>query len=314
MKKILITGGAGYIGGYLTDLLIKENYDVTVLDNLFFESRYLKEVNFIYGSVSDYELINNVLAQNYDIVICLAAIVGDGACSVNPETTFKINHESILNIANNFENKIIFMSTCSVYGHSDKIIDEEGVKKPLSMYAKSKILAEDALKNRNNKCVFRLGTLFGVGDSFSRIRLDLVVNILTMKAAMGQKLQVYGGEQWRPLLHVRDVAEAILFSIKKDINGTYNISDKNYKIYDIAIEVEKAFEKEGMKIEIVNNLFEDKRNYRVSSDKFKSFGWSPKYSLEYGINQIKMLIKDKRIKNVYDNIYSNANFTSEYFK
>ena len=95
MKKILITGGAGYIGGYLTDLLLKDDFDVTVLDNLFFESRYLKDVNFIFGDVNDKKLIKQVLKKNFDIIICLAAIVGDGACSVNPELTFKTNYESM---------------------------------------------------------------------------------------------------------------------------------------------------------------------------------------------------------------------------
>ena len=214
MKKILITGGAGYIGGYLTDLLIKENYEITVLDNLFFESRYMKNVNFIYGDITDYDLVNKILENDYDIIVCLAAFVGDGACSVNPDHTFKVNYESMKNIKERFEKKIIFMSTCSVYGFSEGTIDENGFKNPLSLYAKSKIMTEEELKDHDDKCIFRLGTLYGVGDSYSRIRLDLVVNILTMKAALGEKLQVFGGDQWRPLLHVRDVGESIVFAIK----------------------------------------------------------------------------------------------------
>ena len=87
MKKILITGGAGYIGGYLTDLLLKDDFDVTVLDNLFFESRYLKDVNFIFGDVNDKKLIEQVLKKNFDIVICLAAIVGDPASKKFPKLT-----------------------------------------------------------------------------------------------------------------------------------------------------------------------------------------------------------------------------------
>ena len=314
MKKILITGGAGYIGGYLTDLLIKENYEITVLDNLFFESRYMKNVNFIYGDITDYDLVNKILENDYDIIVCLAAFVGDGACSVNPDHTFKVNYESMKNIKERFEKKIIFMSTCSVYGFSEGTIDENGFKNPLSLYAKSKIMTEEELKDHDDKCIFRLGTLYGVGDSYSRIRLDLVVNILTMKAALGEKLQVFGGDQWRPLLHVRDVGEAIVFAIKNDLRGTYNISDQNYKIVEIANEIKINFKNKNVDIKIENNFFEDKRNYRVSSEKFKSLGWRPKYSLKNGIDEIKELIYEKRIKNLDDKIYSNASFTSDFFK
>ena len=115
----------------------------------------------------------------------------------------------------------------------DGLLDEESSINPLSEYASSKIQAEEYLKGTNS-VIFRLGTLFGISDEFSRIRLDLVVNILVTKALTDGKLTVFGGEQWRPLLHVNDVANAIENVLDKDIKGVYNLHHKNYKIIDIA--------------------------------------------------------------------------------
>ena len=222
----------------------------------------------------------------------LAAMVGDGACSKNPEVTINVNYKSVKNLLNNFSNKIIFMSTCSVYGQSNKILNELSKKNPLSLYASSKIDAEKLLnKSSNESCIFRLGTLYGTGDQISRIRLDLVVNILTMKAALNKPLEVFGGDQWRPLLHVKDVSNAILYAIENNITGTFNISDKNYKIKDLAFQIANHFKKK-VDIKVSKIMFEDTRNYKVDSSKFKKLGWLPKYKLDDGINEIKLLIKE----------------------
>ena len=312
--NILIVGGAGYIGGYLTDTLVKKNYNVTVYDNLLYENRYLKKINFVHGDISNFIKINKLFKKKFDIVIWLAALVGDGACAANPELTKKINYESVKNLVNNYKNKIIFMSTCSVYGQSSSLLNEKSKKNPLSLYAKTKIDSEKLITTKNdNSCIFRLGTLYGVGDDYSRIRLDLVVNILTMKAALGQSLEVYGGNQWRPLLHVRDVAYAILFAIENNITGIFNICDKNYKIRDLALEIKKNFNKK-IKLKISSTMFEDSRNYRVNNKKFKSYGWQPQYDLKEGINQIKKIILEKRLKNLDDIIYSNAKFINSRYK
>ena len=112
--KILVVGGAGYVGGGIVDTLSEKN-EITVYDSLIYESAYRKDVNFIYGDIRDYKKINSIL-NNFDAVVWLAALVGDGACSINPTLTHEINSETVKNLVKNFNGKIIFLSTCSVYG------------------------------------------------------------------------------------------------------------------------------------------------------------------------------------------------------
>ena len=132
-------------------------------------------------------------------------MVGDGACQVNPKLTQDVNVNSFLWLVDNYKGKIVFPSTCSVYGVNNNLIDETAEPNPLSLYAATKLEAERyVLRRRPDALVFRLGTLFGLGDRHSRMRLDLVANILSMRAAKGDDLTVFGGEQWRPLLPDRD--------------------------------------------------------------------------------------------------------------
>ena len=305
-QKILIVGGAGYIGGFLTDLLISKGYEVTVLDNLLYETRFLKQVNFILGDISDYKFINKV-TKDYDIVVWLAAIVGDGACAANKWKAKLINEGAVKNLVDNFNGKIIFTSTCSVYGENKDFIDEEATPNPLSVYAETKLAAEQYIvHNYDDYLIFRLGTLHGMGDLFSRIRLDLVVNILTCKAVMGEELSVFGGEQWRPLVHVKDVSQAILFGLNNNVKGLYNLSENNYKIIDIAKSIQSNIE--NVKIDSQDMPFEDQRNYRVKNQKILETGWRPDYSLEDGIKDIAKVIKGSRIIDIKDPIYSNESF------
>jgi nucleoside-diphosphate-sugar epimerase len=302
-KRILIVGGAGYIGGYLTDYLSALNYSVTVYDSLLYESRYLKKVPFIYGDICDTTKLLTLLPK-YDIVIWLAAIVGDGACATNPSLSRLINEESVKWLADHYQGKIIFMSTCSVYGINNDLIDETAEPHPLSVYAETKLGAEKYLLAQSKNClIFRLGTLYGLSDEHSRIRLDLVVNVLTQKATMGEKLTVYGGEQWRPLLHVQDVSTAIAFGIETNSSGLYNLSEKNYKICESAEQVRSTLP--NTQVEYVEKQYEDLRNYRVTAEKYKQHGWKPLHPLSKGILEIHTMLKEQRIKNVKDPVYSN---------
>jgi nucleoside-diphosphate-sugar epimerase len=308
MANVLIVGGAGYVGGAITDLLQASNNSVRVYDKLLYEDSYRKDVPFFYGDVRDIDKLK-VQLQWADTVVWLAALVGDGACSINPELTVEINQQSVEWLSKNFDGRIIFMSTCSVYGAQTEVLTEESAANPLSIYAATKYKAETYLKNKN-AIIFRLGTLFGVGDQYSRIRMDLVVNVLTAKAYSQGKMNVFGGEQFRPLLHVSDVAQAVIQNLDTKHTGVYNLCKQNVRIVDLAYQIRNHFS--DCRIETTDIPFQDTRNYKVSCEKAKrDFDFKPTYSIDDGVEQLKFLIETGRIKNLNDPRYSNQLFLTE---
>ena len=311
-NKILIVGGAGYIGGPLTDVLLDDNFEVTIYDNLLYEDRYLKQVNFIFGDVRDQKKLAKII-NNYDSVIWLAGIVGDQACTIHTKTTQQVNFDSVKWLVDNYKGKIIFTSTCSIYGVNNDLINESAELNPLSLYASSKLEAERYIaENHEDYTIFRLGTLFGLGDTFSRIRLDLVVNALVYKGLSEKALPINGGEQWRPLLHVKDVAQATKFCLKNNISGLYNLGYKNFRIKDIALEI--ASHMQDVEIKFTDIPFEDLRNYKILNDKILDTGWTPKYSLQHGIKEMHLIISQGRIKNLLNTTYSNEKHLREAYR
>jgi nucleoside-diphosphate-sugar epimerase len=241
-----------------------------------------------------------------DGVIWLAALVGDGACALNPEITIEINQKMVQWLADNYSGRIVFMSTCSVYGAQDAVLDENSPTNPLSVYAVTKLGAESYLSTKN-AIIFRLGTLFGVGDQFSRIRLDLVVNTLTVRAYLQGKISVFGGEQFRPLLHVIDAAQAAVDHVQSDFQGIFNLHSKNICIVDLAYQIKEHFP--GVDIEQTPMNFQDTRNYRVSSEKAHHIlNFNPCHSIDNGIQEIKGLLEQKRLKNVENPRYTNQTY------
>lgn len=308
MNKLLILGGAGYIGGAIVNLL-QDN--VAVLDNLLYEDRYLRNVDFFNIDVRDINKVAKII-NDYDTIIVLAGLVGDAACAVNPNMTRDINISHVKWLADNYKGKIVYTSTCSVYGKNNNLIDETAIPNPLSIYAETKLEAEQYLINaRPDALIFRLGTLYGISDNYSRPRLDLVVNVLTMRAALGETLKVFGGEQWRPLLHVKDVAEAILYGLKNNLSGIYNLSERNIVLKDIAEEILMLVP--GATVEYNELPFEDQRNYKVKNDKILATGWKPKYVLADGIEEIYNLFKTHRLKDHTDSIYHNGNYLGKIY-
>ena len=305
-KKILVVGGAGYVGGVIVDLLLlKKKYEVTVFDNLLYESSYRKDCKFIYGDIRDKKFYNSNL-NKYHVIVWLAALVGDGACSINPDLTNEINYLTLKKLCKVYNKRIIFISTCSVYGAQHGILHEKSSVNPLSHYATSKLKCESILKNKNS-IIFRLGTLFGVSDNYSRIRMDLVVNTLSAKAFFEKKMSVFGGEQYRPLLHVKDVARAIEIAIRSSKKGIFNLSYKNMKIIDIAKEIQKHFK--NTRIIKTKIKFQDARNYKVRNSKaLKELSFKAIYNLKYGILELKKLLYEKRIKNFNDPRYTNQKY------
>lgn len=301
--NVLIVGGAGYLGGALTDILP----NARVYDSLVYEEHYLKPVDFVRGDIRDREKLKEHLDWA-DVVVWLAALVGDGACAINPALTEELNQESVKWLSENFHGRIVFMSTCSVYGAMDGVLNEESETNPLSVYAVTKLKAESYLKNKN-AIIFRLGTIFGLGDIYSRIRLDLVLNTMTARALSEGKLKVFGGEQYRPLLHVKDAVQAIADNLTSEKTGIYNLHWGNMKILDLAREVQSQIPSE---LEIVETTFEDSRNYKVSSKKaITELGFDPKRTPMEGIQEVGKIITEGRIKDLNNKRYSNAGFLND---
>jgi len=307
--KVLVVGGAGYIGGALTDLLQRTSHDVKVYDALLYEDEYRKPLGFIYGDVRD----RKALLANLDwadVVVWLAALVGDAACALNPDVAVEINQHAVAWLAEHFEGRIVFLSTCSVYGAQDTELHEASSANPLSVYAATKLAAEGYLKGKNT-LIFRLGTLFGVGDLYSRIRLDLALNTLVVKACTVGRITVFGGEQFRPLLHVKDAAQAIVENLESNHSGIFNLHRQNVRIIDLAYQIRNHFP--DLKIERTEMTFQDARNYRVSSQKAQcELGFKAGRSIDEGIEEIKGLLEVKRIKDVNNVRYTNDGYLARF--
>lgn len=306
--KILCVGGAGYVGGALTDLLMESDHEVRVYDNLTYEEDYLKPAPFIFGDVRERDKLKEQVAWA-DAVVWLAAIVGDGACAMNPVLTKEINQDSVKWLSDNFDGRIVFMSTCSVFGARDGLLTEDSPTNPLSVYASTKLEAEKYLKDKD-AIIFRLGTLFGLSDTYARTRLDLVVNTLTARAISEGQLTVFGGDQYRPLLHVKDAAQAIVDNLQTKHTGIYNLVESNRKILSLAMEVQLLI---PCTISMSETTFEDSRNYRASNQKaVEAWGFNPRYSTNDGIVEIAEILRESRLKSLNNPRYSNHGFLTGY--
>lgn len=301
--KILVVGGAGYIGGSVTDSLSKRGLPFTVYDSLLYEHQYLKPVDFIRGDIRDTEKLKKILGE-YSHVIWLAAIVGDPACKIKPELTVSVNQEAVKWLSENYNGRIVFLSTCSVYGKNNDLLNEDSKTNPLSLYAQTKLNAEGYLKNKN--ClVFRLGTVFGVSDPFSRIRMDLAINYMTANAIKKGSLSVFGGSQWRPFIHVKDVGGIVAYNIDRDIKGIYNLASFNTQIKEAGKLISEIT---NSKIELVEEKFQDARDYRVDNQKAlndKVFDVNLVRKIEDGVKEISDLIRSGRIKYTENDVYFN---------
>jgi len=305
VANVLVVGGAGYVGGALTDQLLQTPNRVRVYDSLVYEESYRKPVDFVLGDVRDWDRLAPQLRWA-DVVVWLAAIVGDGACALNPDLTVELNDVSVRRLAERFDGRIVFTSTCSVYGTNDDLLDEQSPVNPLSIYAQTKLSAEGHLLDKN-AISFRLGTLFGVADNFSRIRMDLAVNVLTAKAYAYRRVSVFGGNQYRPLLHVRDVAGAILRTLETRHTGVFNLHAVNMRIAELADRLKAQFP--DLEVQRTDLKFQDSRNYRVSSQKaIEAFGFEAKYSVDDGIAELKAILEAGRIKNISLSRHSNQRF------
>ena len=300
--RILITGVAGLVGHAVVDLLDSTRvHEFLGVDNLLYDDEYLRQVPFQVGNVGDPKFIVPLL-ESYkpDAVIHLAGIVGDAACSARPKEAEEANITSVKILRDHFDGRIIFPSSCSVYGANDNLVTEKSTPNPLSLYAEMKLRAEEILEGKN---VFipRLGTLHGVTG---RLRNDLVVNVLAIRALVEGKITVFGGEQYRPLLHVRDFAETIVMQLPRQYTGIFNLVENNYKIAELAEIVKQVIP--DIEIEITEMEFEDRRNYKASAAKAKKFwGFDPRLTVFDTVEDIVRIYNEGRIKDFSMLKYSN---------
>ncbi len=307
--RILVTGGAGYVGSLLSRKLLAKGYKVRVMDALWYGKQSISDCltheNFELVEEDIRNLTSTVRAmKDVDAVVHLASIVGMPASSIEPRTSEEINYLATKNIAELCQlhgiGTYIFASTCSVYGSQpNKIITEKSKTSPLDYYSKQKFLSERAIGWLNTApTILRFGTLFGLSP---RMRFDLVINLFIAKALKEKEVTVFGGNQFRPFLHVEDAADSIIFALEKDLTGTYNVMSENFTILNAA---KKIKELTDCNIQI-SNEDEDKRNYNVSADKIKDIGFKPQKNVEYAFNQIKKAFEEEKIKDYTEKTYNN---------
>ncbi len=311
-EKVLITGGAGYIGAVLTRALLAQGHAVTVIDNFMYRQTSLLDCcadpNFtvLRGDVRDDALLAREV-KRHDVIVPLAAIVGAPACDRTPDAATAINRDQIAAIARLISKSqiVLYPNTNSGYGvgESGKFCTEASPLKPVSLYGRVKVEAEDILKNTGRAITFRLATVFGASP---RMRLDLLVNDFVYRAVTDRYVALFESHFKRNYIHVRDVAGAFLFAIRncdRILGETYDVglSDANLSKAELCDRIRAAvpdfhvFESEIGKDP-------DKRDYIVSNAKIEALGWKPRHSLDDGIRELVKSYAMVRNAGTFDNL------------
>jgi nucleoside-diphosphate-sugar epimerase len=322
--KVLVTGGAGYIGSVLVRRLLNKGYSVRALDNLSFGGESLIDIyghqNFEFRK-GDVRNTADVAAavEGVDAVVHLAAIVGDPACSKQAELAKEINWRASVNLFDLCNSKInvkrfVFASTCSNYGKmpGDGFLNEESPLRPVSLYAELKVKFEQYLLSSQTRKDFfptalRFATVYGLSP---RVRFDLTVNEFTREVALGKELKIFGERFWRPYCHVEDLAQSCVLTLE---SGPEKVGRQVFGVGDTTENYQKAMLAEELlkvipsaKITYVSKL-EDPRDYRVDFSKIqKELGFKVSKRVPDGIREIYRILKDGIISDPYSKAYQNV--------
>jgi len=323
-RRVLVVGGAGFLGSVLTRKLLARGFRVRVLDSFIYGRRSLDDLaneenlDVVEGDLRNIHTCVESLAD-IDAVVLLAAIVGDPASKVRPTQTIETNvlAAQALAMASKLHQipRFLYASTCSVYGIGDAILDEQAPLNPVSLYARTKIESEKIILGMGDEyfcpTVLRMGTLYGFSQ---RMRFDLVVNTMSMKSHVNGEIQVFGGDQWRPLLGVQDAAEVYVRCLEARIedvgNQVFNVGsdEQNYRIDEVARLISEALG--GIPISRdLSNL--DSRDYRVSFAKLADvLKYAPAQTIDRAAWEIVENLRSGVIKDPAHRIYYNHYFDS----
>jgi nucleoside-diphosphate-sugar epimerase len=321
---VLVVGGAGYIGSIVVSKLLDRGCSVRLLDSLVYGDQSIAlllnhpNLEFISGDCRNIQDVVGAM-NGVKSLIHLAAIVGDPACAADNENAYQINYAAtrmMVEIAKgNGIQRFIFASSCSVYGASESLMDEKSETAPISLYAETKLQSEQVLLEAASRSfhptILRFATVFGLAP---RPRFDLVVNLLTAKAIQDGVITIFNGGQWRPFVHVRDIAEAVVQVLAAPVESVsgeiFNVGDdrQNLTLAELAETIRAQIPE--TRIEYVEN--NDRRNYRVSFQKIRRcLGFTAQHSVESGIAEIKRAFELGEIHDYRRPFYSNVSYLKE---
>ncbi|MGE5174999.1 MAG: NAD-dependent epimerase/dehydratase family protein [Hyphomicrobiales bacterium] len=318
---VLVTGGAGYIGSILVRELLEADVRVRVLDRFLFGGEGLAGVQdhpaleLFPRDLRDPRVHAEALA-GVETVVHLAAIVGDKACAVDEERAVQTNWTATVSLARAAKargvRRFVFASTCSVYGEGrEEVLTEESPVRPLSLYAETRWHAEQGLLELSGdpgfeSVLLRFGTVYGLSP---RMRFDLVVNLLARDAVKKGEVTIFGGEQWRPFVHVRDITRALRIAMDGPLPAgvpVLNVGDnlENYQLRDLKEEIEARIP--GARVHL-KPAAKDPRTYRVSFDRIEQlWGFRAGRRVADGLEEVARAVRAGTIANPYDPRHVNA--------
>lgn len=320
-QHAVVVGGAGYIGSVLSRQLLEAGYRVTVFDNLLFGEDSVRELKgspeftLVPGDLRHISDFSALLQDRVDAVILLGSLVGEKACDQDPRHTADINFlgAKLAAEASKYYGvpRFIFASTDSAYGIQEGTMYEDSPLNPISLYARLKMEVEREVLALGgggfHPTVLRMATIYGFSP---RMRFDLVINILSLRAWLDNRITVFGGEQWRPLVHVADAARAYLLCLQADVDKVdgqvFNVgsNEQNYQVGTLGDMVARVFT--GVEIETVPQT-PDLRDYHVNFDKIgQALGYQVEHSVEDGIEEIRRALDQGSIADHTDRKYYNA--------